>query len=372
VTDPTSSFRPTTVVVTGAAGFIGSNLVRWLLAHESELQVIAYDLLTYAGNLESLGDVERAHGPDGDGRYAFIQGDIRDGRLVGDLLAGRLREPRTGSVLAPPDAVLHLAAESHVDRSILGPAAFVSTNVEGTLVLLEGVRHELAARPRPFRFVNVSTDEVYGSLGADDAPFTEQHALRPNSPYSASKAGADCLVRAYVETFGLPCLTTRCSNNYGPYQFPEKLIPLMVTRALADEPLPVFGDGQNVRDWLHVEDHASAIWAVCTRGELRDETYNIGGESEVRNLDVVHTILDALGKPQSLIRFVPDRLGHDRRYAMDITRVRTSLAWEPRREFREGLASTVAWYVENREWWRRVQSEAYRATNALYLGSAAS
>ena len=367
----TSPFRPRAVLVTGGAGFIGSNLVRWLLRAEPDVRVVVLDLLTYAGNLESLADVAAAHGPEGDGRWFFVKGDIRDAALVAELLAGGGTEPGTGRALPRPDAVLHLAAESHVDRSILGPAEFVSTNVQGTLSLLEAARRELAERPRDFRFVNVSTDEVYGSLGPDDAPFTERTPLAPNSPYSASKAGADCLVRAYGETFRLPCLTTRCSNNYGPYQFPEKLIPLMITRALAGEPLPVYGDGMNVRDWLHVEDHASAIWAVCTRGRIEDGVYNIGGESEVPNLHVVRTILKLLGRPESLIRYVTDRPGHDRRYAMDISHISATLGWRPAHAFEQGLRETVEWYVANRPWWERVKSEAYRATNALYLGGPA-
>lgn len=363
-------FQPTTVLVTGGAGFIGSNLVRWLLRNVPDLQVVNFDALTYAGNLESLIDVVEAHGPEGDGRHFFVRGDIRDQALVTPLLEGTAPEPGTGRPLPAPDAVLHLAAESHVDRSIMGPAEFVSTNVQGTLTLLECTRRELAERPRPFRFVNVSTDEVYGSLAQNDPPFTEHTPLAPNSPYSASKAGADCLVRAYAETFHLPCLTTRCSNNYGPYQFPEKLIPLMITRALDDQPLPVYGDGMNVRDWLHVLDHASAIWAVCTRGDLRDQVYNIGGESEVPNIEVVRAILRTLGKPESLLRFVQDRPGHDRRYAMNITRIRERLGWQPTYAFADGLRDTIAWYVGRSAWWRRVQSESYRATQALYLTAA--
>ena len=360
-------FLPRVVLVTGGAGFIGSNLVRWLLRHEPTVHVINVDLLTYAGNLESLTDVSTAHGPEGDGRYFFVRADIRDASTIAALLRGSATETATGRQVPAPDAILHLAAESHVDRSIMGPAEFVSTNVQGTLTLLECARWELAERPRPFRFVNVSTDEVYGSLGPDDPGFTEEHPLEPNSPYSASKAGADCLVRAYKETFGLPCLTTRCSNNYGPYHFPEKLIPLMITRALGDQPLPVYGDGLNVRDWLFVTDHASAIWAVCTRGRLEDEVYNIGGESEVPNITVVKTILALLGKPESLITYVTDRLGHDRRYAMDISRIRDRLGWTPSRDFEQGLRETVEWYVANEQWWRRVQSEAYKASQALYL-----
>jgi len=357
-------------MVTGGAGFIGSNLVRWLLRHDSAVCVINVDLLTYAGNLESLADVGARHGADGDQRYFFVRGDIRDGALNSTLLRGAAEEAGTRRPIPSPDAILHLAAESHVDRSILGPAEFVSTNVQGTLSLLEATRRELAERPRDFRFVNVSTDEVYGSLGTDDPAFTEHHPLAPNSPYSASKAGADCLVRAYTETFGLPCLTTRCSNNYGPYQFPEKLIPLMITRALGDQALPVYGDGMNVRDWLHVDDHASAIWAVCTRGRIEDEVYNIGGESEVPNLIVIRTLLALLGKPESLMTYVKDRLGHDRRYAMDITRIRERLGWTPSRTFEQGLHETVEWYREHEQWWRRVQSEAYKASQSLYLSGA--
>lgn len=362
-------FSPRVVLVTGGAGFIGSNLVRWLLANEPALRVVNLDALTYAGNLESLTDVARSHGASGDRRYYFAHGDIRDPAFVSALLAGAATETGSGRPIPAPDAVLHLAAESHVDRSIMGPAAFVSTNVKGTLVLLECTRGELAVRPRDFRFVNVSTDEVYGSLGPADPAFDEQNPLKPNSPYSASKAGADCLVRAYAETFGISCLTTRCSNNYGPFQFPEKLIPLMITRALSNQPLPVYGDGHNVRDWLHVTDHASAIWAVCTRGRIEDEVYNIGGRAEMRNIDVVKLLLRELGKPDSLITHVTDRLGHDRRYAIDNTRISTQLGWEPRYAFERGIAETVRWYVENEEWWRRVQSEAYRASQALYLQS---
>jgi dTDP-glucose 4,6-dehydratase len=356
----TPSFEPKAVLITGGAGFIGSNLVRWLLRSEPDLSVVNVDLLTYAGNLASLIDVEAEFGAAGDGRYFFVHGDIRNAALFTALLRGDATEPGTNRPIPPPDALLHLAAESHVDRSITGPAEFVSTNVQGTLNLLACTRRELAERPRPFRFVNVSTDEVYGSLGPADPAFTEQHPLAPNSPYSASKAGADCLVRAFTETYGLPCLTTRCSNNYGPYQFPEKLIPLMITRALADESLPVYGDGLNVRDWLHVEDHASAIWAVCTRGRLEDRVYNIGGGSEVTNLTVVKTLLALLEKPESQIAFVTDRLGHDRRYAMDIRWIRERLGWEPRRRFEEGLRETVAWYVANEPWWRQIQ---LRTTN---------
>ncbi len=351
----TTPFTPRTVILTGGAGFIGSNLVRWLLDQEPGLTLITLDALTYAGNRASLDDVERAHGNTGDGRFHFVHGDISDPVVVGALLQGTQRAG--GATLPAPDAILHLAAESHVDRSIIGPANFIATNVQGTLNLLELTKRELAARPRPFRFVNVSTDEVYGSLGATDAPFTETHPLLPNSPYSASKASADCLVRAYRETFDLPVLTTRCSNNYGPYQFPEKLIPLMITRALANEPLPVYGDGLNVRDWLHVEDHCSAIWRVCTHGKP-GEVYNIGGLSEKRNIDIVRLLLRLMGKPESLIGYVTDRLGHDRRYAIDNRKIQRELGWKPAHEFESALAATVQWYLDNRSWWMDIRQRA--------------
>jgi dTDP-glucose 4,6-dehydratase len=361
------AFLPCCVLVTGGAGFIGSNLVRWLLEQVPGVAVVSLDVLTYAGNLESLSDVVSRFGDDRIGRYFFVRGDIRDRALVSALLAGNARETLSDRRIPRPDAILHLAAESHVDRSILGPSDFVSTNVQGTLNLLDCAREELAVRPRDFRFVNVSTDEVYGSLTPEAPPFTEGHALAPNSPYSASKAGSDCLVRAYAETYGLQCLTTRCSNNYGPYQFPEKLVPLMLTRALCDEPLPVYGDGRNVRDWLFVTDHAAAIWAVCSCGRVEDRVYNIGGEAELTNIELVRMLLRLLGKPESLITFVADRPGHDRRYAMDITRISSSLGWRPSVKFGDGLRRTIDWYIAHESWWKRVQNEAYRASHALYL-----
>ncbi len=351
------TFTPSCVLVTGGAGFIGSNVIRWLLSHRRDVQVINLDALTYAGNLESLEDVARAHGPKGDGRYSFIHGDVRNVELVREVLHSRA-----------PDCVIHMAAESHVDRSIMGPSVFVDTNIRGTLTLLEACRGELAAGLRALRFIQVSTDEVYGSLGPNDPAFTESTPLAPNSPYSASKAGADLLVRSYVETFGFPALITRCSNNYGPYQFPEKLIPLMITRALADQPLPVYGDGLNVRDWLHVEDHAAAIWAVATNGHL-GEVYNIGGGAELTNIDVVRQLLRCVRKPESLIQHVEDRAGHDRRYAMNSDRICRKLGWRPIHRFETGLAATVEWYLCHRTWWERVLNEAYRASNALYLKS---
>ena len=365
-----SAFTPRCVLITGGAGFIGSNLVRWILDHDAQARIVNLDLLSYAGNLENLTEVAERHGPDGDGRYYFVRGDIRDPDTVAQLLRGYACEsrPKGGSARTTPavDAVVHLAAESHVDRSIMNPAAFVDTNVRGSATLLDGCRAELAASPRPFRFVHVSTDEVYGSLGPSDPPFTEATPLAPNSPYSASKAGADCLVRAYVETFGLPAITARCSNNYGPYQFPEKLIPLTITRALEDAPVPIYGNGMQVRDWLHVDDHAAALWAILTCGHP-GQVYNIGGETQARNLDVVRTVLELLRKPLSLIRHVPDRPGHDARYAMDVSRLKRQLGWAPRHKLPDGLAATVEWYLAHRGWWERVLTEAYRAAATLYL-----
>ena len=365
-------FGPRCVLVTGGAGFIGANFVRWLLDCDSAIQIVNLDALTYAGNLESLEDVIRQHGPTGDGRHYFLRGDVRDFEVVRRALSGEATETR-GSASGPearplpvPDAVVHMAAESHVDRSIMGPAVFVATNVQGTLTVLEACRAELRRSARPFRFLHISTDEVYGALGEHDAAFTETTPLAPNSPYSASKASSDFLVRAYVETFGFPAVITRCSNNYGPYQFPEKLIPLMITRALADQPLPVYGDGRNVRDWLFVTDHAAALWRVLCAGRV-GQVYNIGGNAERANLDVVRAVLGLLGKPESLIKFVTDRPGHDRRYAMNATKLRDELGWSPSHKFEEGLTATVQWYLKHRSWWESVLSEAYRASNALYL-----
>ena len=324
------------VLVTGGCGFIGSNLVRWLLRERPGWRVVNLDELTYAGNAENLADLQ------GEPRYRFVKGDVCDGALVQRLFA----EERFG-------AVMHLAAESHVDRSILTPSVFVETNVGGTQVLLEAARAAGGAR-----FLHVSTDEVYGSLGPTGL-FTEESPLAPSSPYSASKAGSDLLALAYARTFGLPVVVTRCSNNYGPYQFPEKLIPLMIANALRDQPLPVYGDGKNVRDWIHVEDHCTGLAAALERGRA-GEVYNLGGSNERQNLDIVHGILGLLGKPPSLVRFVTDRPGHDRRYAIDAGKARRELGWEPRKRFEEGLAGTVAWYRENRGWWERILSGEYR------------
>ncbi len=342
------------ILVTGGAGFIGANFVLdWL--RETGEPVLNLDKLTYAGNLENLAALE------GEARHIFVRGDINDG----DLLAALLARHR-------PRAIVHFAAESHVDRSIHGPAEFIHTNIDGTFCLLEAVRAHWTALPagerEAFRFLHVSTDEVYGSLAPEEPAFTETHPYQPNSPYSASKAASDHLVRAYHHTYGLPTLTTNCSNNYGPFQFPEKLIPLMILNAVAGEPLPVYGDGLNVRDWLYVGDHCSAIRAVLARGRL-GETYNIGGAAEMANLNLVKTVCALLDRlqPQSpvtphekLIRHVTDRPGHDRRYAMDITKISRELGWRPTESFASGIEKTVRWYLDHPEWAARVKSGAYR------------
>lgn len=341
------------VLVTGGAGFIGSALVRHLVL-ELGVEVVTVDKLTYAGNLDSLKPVA------GHAGHAFEQADICDAGAMRRIFADQA-----------PDAVMHLAAESHVDRSIDGPGQFVQTNVVGTYTLLEAAleywKGLSGARRSGFRVLAVSTDEVYGSLGADGA-FSESSPLRPNSPYAASKASADHLVRAWGKTFGLPVLISNCSNNYGPYQFPEKLIPLMILSALDGKPLPVYGTGQNVRDWLYVEDHARALWEVVTKGRI-GETYLIGGRSERTNLDIVKTLctlLDARrpapsGRPyESLITFVADRPGHDLRYAVDDRKIRDELGWTPRQDIDSGLGRTVEWYLDNAWWWERIQSGVYQ------------
>ena len=342
-----------TILVTGGAGFIGSNFILDWLAQSDET-VINLDKLTYAGNRANLASLDK------DGRHVFVRGDICDRALVQTLLA----EHR-------PRAVVHFAAESHVDRSIHGPAEFVQTNFVGTFSLLEEARAYWMAlgaeAKQAFRFLHVSTDEVYGSLGPADAAFAETTAYAPNSPYSASKAGSDHLVRAWHHTYGLPTLVTNCSNNYGPRQFPEKLIPLMIANALAGKPLPVYGDGQNVRDWLYVGDHCSAIRAVLARGRP-GEVYNIGGNAEMKNLDVVHTlcaVLDALrpdptGPRRRLVKFVTDRPGHDRRYAIDARKIAAELGWKPVESFKSGLAKSVQWYLDNAAWVADIQSGEYR------------
>jgi dTDP-glucose 4,6-dehydratase len=341
------------ILVTGGAGFIGANFVLdWLAATDEP--VMNLDALTYAGNLETLASLQ------GDSRHIFVHGDICDCALVDRLFAEH-----------KPRAVVHFAAESHVDRSIHGPGAFVRTNVDGTFTLLEAARAHWSALPagerEAFRFLHVSTDEVYGSLGPGDPAFTETKAYEPNSPYSASKAASDHLVRAWHHTYGLPVLTTNCSNNYGPYQFPEKLIPLMIVNALAGKPLPIYGDGQNVRDWLYVGDHCSAIREVLARGRL-GETYNVGGWNEMANIEIVHTLCalldearpDAAGSYARLITYVKDRPGHDRRYAIDARKIERELGWRPAETFHTGIRKTVQWYLDNPGWIANVQSGAYR------------
>ncbi|MBD8876645.1 dTDP-glucose 4,6-dehydratase [Roseibium polysiphoniae] len=347
------------VVVTGGAGFIGSAVVRKLVLQEN-VDVITVDSLTYAGNLNSLSLVENKP------NHKFIRADIRDGEAMADLLA---REQ--------PKAIMHLAAESHVDRSIDGPAAFIDTNIIGTYRLLEAVRdyweNLSAARQNAFRFHHISTDEVYGSLGPVGA-FRESSPYAPNSPYSASKAASDHLVRAWHHTYGLPVVTTNCSNNYGPYHFPEKLIPLMILNGLEGKALPVYGTGENIRDWLFVEDHADALWQVVING-TPGEVYNIGGEAERTNIAVVQMICDLLDEfvpaeqpRRELITYVADRPGHDARYAMEISKITRELGWRPKHTFESGLRQTVVWYLENRSWWEATRSGQY-ARDRLGLGS---
>jgi dTDP-glucose 4,6-dehydratase len=342
-----------TILVTGGAGFIGSNFVLDWLAQGSE-PVVNLDALTYAGNLQNLASLQ------GDARHVFVKGDITDRELLAKLF--EQHQPR---------AVVHFAAESHVDRSILGPGAFIKTNIDGTFALLEAARvHWMALQgdaKQAFRYLHVSTDEVYGSLAPDAPAFTEEHNYEPNSPYSASKAASDHLVRAWFHTYGLPVLTTNCSNNYGPYHFPEKLIPLMIVNALAGKPLPIYGDGQQVRDWLYVKDHCSAIRAVLAGGRL-GETYNVGGWNEKTNKTIVHTVCALLDemKPSAegpytrLITYVKDRPGHDRRYAIDARKIERELGWRPAETFETGIRKTVQWYLDNAPWVANVQSGGYR------------
>lgn len=342
------------ILVTGGAGFIGSNFVLdWLRGNQTE-GIVNVDKLTYAGNRKTLAQL------DGNARHVFVQADICDRASMDELL-----------VRHRPRAVVHFAAESHVDRSIHGPGEFIQTNIVGTFTLLEAVRAYWSSledqAKSVFRFLHISTDEVFGSLNADDAPFSETTAYAPNSPYSASKAASDHLVRAYHHTYGLPILTTNCSNNYGPYHFPEKLIPLMIANALGNKPLPVYGDGQNVRDWLYVSDHCAAIREVLARGRV-GETYNVGGWNEKTNLEVVHTLCDlmdeavprAQGSYRELISFVKDRPGHDRRYAIDARKIERELGWKPAETFESGLRKTVRWYLDNQDWVADVMSGDYR------------
>ena len=321
------------VVITGGAGFIGWNFVRYMLERYPDYDIVVVDKLTYAGNLSNLAGVLQ------NPRFHFVRLDVCD--------------PAVLEVVKGSDAVVHMAAESHVDRSIENASAFVRTNVEGSWRMVEACR-----KARVARFLQVSTDEVYGSLGPT-GQFTESSPIAPNSPYAATKASADLIVLSYVRTHGFPAIVTRCSNNYGPYQFPEKFIPLMIAQALANQPLPVYGDGQNVRDWIHVCDHCRALDLILHRGK-DGEVYNIGGECELQNLDVAYRILETLGKPKSLIRFVADRPGHDRRYSLNCDRLKNTLGWKQTWDFNDGLAKTVQWYQENGEWLEAIRSGTYR------------
>ncbi|MDI6724017.1 MAG: dTDP-glucose 4,6-dehydratase [Methanobacterium sp.] len=323
------------ILITGGAGFIGSNFVRYMLDKYSDYKIVNLDALTYCGNLENLTEIED------NPNYTFIKGDISNKELINEIMVDI-------------DYIVNFAAESHVDRSIEDPEIFIKSNILGTQVLLDA-----AKKYGIKKFLQISTDEVYGSLNKTGY-FTEDTCLAPNSPYSASKAGADLMVRAYNETFNLPMNITRCSNNYGPYQFPEKLIPLMISNALEDEPLPVYGDGLNVRDWLHVYDHCTAIDLVLHKGKS-GEIYNIGGNNEKKNIEIVKLILENLGKSESLIKYVKDRPGHDRRYAIDSTKIQKELGWKPKYTFETGISETIKWYLENEEWWKRIKSGEYMA-----------
>ena len=349
----TTENQARSIVVTGGAGFIGSNFVHHWCENYPEDRVIVLDALTYAGNLNNLGTLKDRK------NFRFLQGDICDRALVDELFASE-----------NIDTVAHFAAESHVDRSILGPGAFVQTNVVGTFTLLESFRQHWLSNHQPdnYRFLHVSTDEVYGSLGLDDPAFTETTPYAPNSPYSASKAGSDHLARAYFHTYGMPTIITNCSNNYGSYHFPEKLIPLMCINILLGKPLPVYGDGQNVRDWLYVRDHCQALDTVIHKGKA-GETYNIGGNNEVKNIDLVRMLCELMDelapdlpvKPaQNLITFVRDRPGHDRRYAIDATKIRTELGWQPEETVEGGLRKTIQWYLDHRDWWQPLLSKEYQ------------
>lgn len=349
------------VLVTGGAGFIGSNFVRYILERRRDLELLVnLDLLTYAGNLENLAEAE------GDSRYRFVRGDIRDRALVERLFAEH-----------GFDTVVHFAAETHVDRSIVEPEVFLTTNVIGTQTLLDAAKRHWNLHPEDkysreyregVRYLQVSTDEVYGALGREGL-FRETAPLAPNSPYSASKASGDMIVRSYYQTYGLPVNITRCSNNYGPCQFPEKLIPLMIHNAQEDKPLPVYGDGMQIRDWLHVQDHCAAIAAVLERGTA-GEVYNIGGNNEKANIEIVRLILKELGKPESLIAYVKDRPGHDRRYAVDNTKIVTELGWRPAYPFDRGLRETIRWYLTHWDWVKRVINGGYRKYHDDMYGTA--
>lgn len=340
------------ILVTGGAGFIGSNFIRFLLASEFDLDIYNLDLLTYAGSLENLKSL-----PNSD-RHHFIEGDIRDRDLVKKVLSEN-----------EIDLVVHFAAETHVDRSILGPEAFIQTNIQGTFILLEAVREYWITDSGKIRsdvhFHHISTDEVYGTLTDDEPAFSEENQISPNSPYAASKAASDHLVQSYFHTYGLPITITNCSNNYGPNQFPEKLIPLMILNAIDGKPLPIYGDGQQIRDWLYVEDHCRAIWTVIQAG-TKGETYNVGGENQPTNLEIVQEICRILDRDlpdsqfaphENLIDYVTDRPGHDRRYAMNINKITAEVEWEPQVNLKDGLESTVAWYLENSEWVKKIKDQ---------------
>jgi dTDP-glucose 4,6-dehydratase len=326
------------VLITGGCGFIGSNLVRHVLSNHADWNVVNLDLLTYAGNLENLAGLDKDYPK----RYSFVRGDISDAKFINALFAKEKF-----------NIVLNLAAESHVDRSIEDPGVFLSTNILGTQILLDA-----SLKNKVERFVQISTDEVYGSLGKEGR-FVETMNMAPNSPYSASKASADLMVRAYVKTYNFDATITRCSNNYGPYQFPEKLIPLMVLNASEDKELPVYGDGKNVRDWIYVEDHCRGIVAVAQKGKS-GEAYNMGGDAEKENIEIIKLILDSMNKPHSLIKFVKDRPGHDFRYAMDFTKIKNDLGWTPQTTFEKGIKNTIKWYLENNQWCASVRSGTYK------------
>lgn len=348
-----------TYLVTGGAGFIGSNFILYMLKEHDDIRIINVDALTYAGNLKNLAEVAEDH------RYRFIKGDVRDRALVDELFS-----------IYHIDTVVNFAAESHVDRSITEPEVFLTTNIIGTQVLLDAAKKHWKLKPDDkysceylpnVKFLQVSTDEVYGALGKTGM-FTETTPLAPNSPYSASKASADMIVRAYYETFGLPANITRCSNNYGPYQFPEKLIPLMINNCLLNKSLPVYGDGMQIRDWLHVSDHCSAIHAVLTKGKV-GEVYNVGGNNEKANIEIVKLIIRTLGKDESLITYVKDRPGHDRRYAIDNTKITSELGWRPNYTFEQGMRETVDWYLNNCAWMDQVTNGSYLAYYDTMYGS---
>jgi len=348
----TTNYEPRTILVTGGAGFIGSNFIRLIINEESQYKVINLDALTYAGNLNNLKDIEN------NPNYTFIKGDIRDNVLVEDIFNKY-----------NPSIVVNFAAESHVDRSIDNPKEFLDTNIMGTFTLLEAAKKywlneakfqklpTTSCQPRTV-FIQVSTDEVYGELG-EEGYFTEETSLAPNSPYSASKASADMLTKAYFRTFGLPVIITRCSNNYGPYQFPEKLIPLMISNAVENKQLPVYGDGLNVRDWIFVEDHCRGILAAIKNGQL-GMAYNFGSNNEKKNIEIVKLILSTLDKPESLIKYVKDRAGHDRRYAIDASKTIKELGWKPLISFETGISKTIEWYINNQKWWEEIKSGEYK------------